>query len=536
MCGIFCILGSECGEAHASFIRGAARGPDHSVAERLNKDVLFGFHRLAINGFGKTSANQPMRIDGCALICNGEIYNWRRLHAQMGEVNVTSSDCEIIVRMYRRYGIRETLLNLDGVFAFVLYDERIDTVYVGRDLFGVRPLFQCRLDPNDDDGGGRGMPGMGFASELKMLSHLQGQRDLVQFPPGTFAEICNNGEVIHGRYAAVRALPTPMVRGQALERVRSALVAAVRKRVANTDREVACLLSGGLDSSLVAAIVAAEIHPRRLHTYSIGMPGSPDTAFAQIAADHIGTIHHRVECTRYDFLEVVPDVIRAIESYDVTTVRASVGHWLVARHIRQHSDAKVILGGDGADECCGGYLYMHAAPSDLAFDVECRRLLENIHLFDLLRADRCLAAHGLEARVPFLDASFVQEYLGVPCAWRRPAPLEKQLLRDAFRGSELLPESILDRKKEAFSDGVSHQSASWFEVLQSHIASSRLASSEKAYYAAIFEECFPGCAAAVPRSWMPRFVHAVDPSARTLGLYGTATTGRVGVGMGVGQA
>ena len=250
--------------------------------------------------------------------------------------------------------------------------------------------------------------------------------------------------------------------------IKHSLINAVKKRVNNTDREITCLLSGGLDSSLIAALVRKVTKNKPLHTWSIGLKGSEDLKYAKIVADHIGSIHHSIQLEEEEFLNAIEKVIYDIESYDTTTVRASVGNWLISKYIKEKSDAKVVFNGDGSDEVTGGYMYFHCAPDELEFDKECRRLLNDIHFFDVLRSDRSISSHGLEARTPFLDRSFVQTYLSIPHEIRyhpKNNQCEKYLLREAFRSMGILPNKILFRTKEAFSDGVSKQARSWFQII-----------------------------------------------------------------------
>jgi asparagine synthase (glutamine-hydrolysing) len=325
--------------------------------------------------------------------------------------------------------------------------------------------------------------------------------------------------------------------GQALAH---ALEEAVAKRL-NTVRQLGACLSGGLDSSLVAAIAARLLSRRgkRLHTYSIGMAGSPDLEHARLVAAHIGSIHHERIVEPEDCLAVIPTVVRAIESFDITTVRASVGNYLVGRLVTETTpDVKVVLNGDGADEVLGGYLYMRAAPDDAAFEAETDRLLREIHRYDVLRSERSMAAHGLESRSPFLDRQFVSVARGLPTDALRPTAriLEKTILRTAFADTGLLPERVLWRRKEAFSDGISRAERSWFEMARAE--GERRAGSggswkraaeaytvnppptaEALWYRQLFHESYPeaAAAAAAPAMWMPRFVAgATDPSARTL--------------------
>jgi asparagine synthase (glutamine-hydrolysing) len=306
-----------------------------------------------------------------------------------------------------------------------------------------------------------------------------------------------------------------------------------------------------LDSSLVTALVN-EFHKQftaePLETYSIGLEGSEDLKNAKIVADYLGTKHTTIQLTEDQFYDAIPDVIKAIESYDTTTVRASIGNYLVARYIANNSQAKVIFNGDGADELCGGYLYMHSAPDAIEFDRETRRLLKDIHMYDVLRSDKSISSNGLEPRTPFLDRSFVQYYLSLHPSLRfHPGKksCEKYLLRTAFskerfmnrEGKPLLPDEILWRKKEAFSDGVSKTSRSLYKVIQEYVSielkfenKDRLASlkvlehntpdtEEKIYYRKLFEEYYPNMSHIVPYFWMPKYVDAVDASARTLEVY-----------------
>jgi asparagine synthase (glutamine-hydrolysing) len=322
-----------------------------------------------------------------------------------------------------------------------------------------------------------------------------------------------------------------------LYNIYSLLCKAVIKRVENTERPVACLLSGGLDSSLVAAIAARHLLKKGivLETYSIGLEGSEDLKYAQIVADHIKSKHTQIVCTEDDFINSIPQVIKDIESYDTTTVRASVGNWNVGKYIKEHSDAKVIFNGDGSDELFGGYLYMNKCPDDIEFDRETRRLLKDIHLFDVQRSDKSISSNGLEPRTPFLDKTFVNYVLSISPNIRNHKnsnECEKFLLRRAFckNDKQILPDEILWRKKEAFSDGVSCHGRSLYQILQEQIAeklnldentNTYLPSieTEKYYYKKIFDKYFLNCAHILPYFWMPKYTNATDPSARTLTFY-----------------
>jgi asparagine synthase (glutamine-hydrolysing) len=313
-----------------------------------------------------------------------------------------------------------------------------------------------------------------------------------------------------------------------------------------TERPIACLLSGGLDSSLITALVN-DFHTRNglpvLETYSIGLEGSVDLQYASIVSDYLGTKHTEIVLTEEEFLDVIPEVIEKIESYDTTTVRASIGNYLLGKYICKHSKAKVMFNGDGSDELTGGYLYFHKAPNAVEFDLECRRLLDDIHLYDVLRSDKSISTHGLEPRTPFLDREWVQSYLSIPAEVRfhsQHKKCEKHLLRSAFskyfnyEGMNILPDAVLWRTKEAFSDGVSKTSRSLYEIIQEHVSNTYIPTItkqnysvntpktlEQQYYREIFESHYDGLGKIVPYFWMPRFIEASDASARTLSIYET---------------
>lgn len=574
MCGIFALLNNSRVFSpkliKRAFMLGLNRGPEQSTLTYVDDDVWMGFHRLAINGLNPASS-QPMTINGITLICNGEIYNYKELYTLLDETPVTDSDCEVIIHLYARYGLEYTLQLLDGVFAFVLHDLRDDTkplLHVARDPYGVRPLYMVVPDilvPCRESI-------VAFASELKVLYHLisgdigNGQVEAFKIShvlPGsyvTFQKTNNydiwflyermkyhtNKFITKNHYLLPHYVNTIVTETIYLENIYKniymTLNEAVRKRVVGTsDRKIACLLSGGLDSSLIVALVK-KYYDGVLETYSIGMPGSEDVKYAESVATYLGTNHTSVIVSEQDFFDAIPEVIQNIESYDTTTVRASVGNYLIGKYIKEHSEAKVIFNGDGSDELTGGYLYFKAAPSDLEFDRECKRLLANIYAFDVLRSDKCISSHGLEPRTPFLDRGFVDYYLSIPVSIRNTnkSGVEKQLLRSAFSLCEpgLLPNAVLWRKKEAFSDGVSSLDKSWFKIIEANVLELVKSKTvvlpvntnyqninvpttlEQQYYRYLYETFYPDTAYIVPYFWMPNFVkNATDASARTLEFY-----------------
>jgi len=543
MCGIFAFLDINCYSGNGKlwdkvkqyFNKGVNRGPEDSrIYLDYKKNIFMGFHRLAINGFGRTESAQPLTKEGCTLICNGEIYNWQILSSLAKVECVSGSDCEIIIHLYKKYGIVQTLQMLDGVFAFILYDRSLGKIIVGRDTYGVRPLFMSTVKKK----GITNILQRVFSSELKMLYPLcrddmldDFNTQIKQFPPGHY--MCFSAEDYNAvpiSFSAPNSFSN-LTEHTPLIRIRDSLISAVEKRIINTDRDITCLLSGGLDSSLITGLVVKLCKEKlnreasSIHTWSIGMNGSEDLKYAKIVADYLGTIHHSIELEESEFLNAIPEVIYAIESDDITTVRASVGNWLISKYIKENSDAKVVFNGDGSDEVCGGYMYFHAAPDPIAFDQECRRLLNDIHYFDVLRSDRSISSHGLEARTPFLDRSFVQNYLSLPCELRchnSNNKCEKYLLREAFAPLQLIPDEVLWRTKEAFSDGVSKQTRSWFEVIQDFASTLYKDKSgleaEKTYYSDIYKKYY-GETICAPYKWMPKFVDATDASARTLNIY-----------------
>jgi asparagine synthase (glutamine-hydrolysing) len=572
MCGIFALLNTDDFYYNSNkqiiseqFEKGQRRGPEFSQLDfSLEFKTITGFHRLAINGLNDKS-NQPIVYNGITLICNGEIYNYKKLYTTMGITPNTDSDCEVIIHLYLKYGIEQTLVMLDGVYSFVLYDFRDSTnnMFIARDPLGVRPLY--KLYNIDDDNNCYQL--YGFASELKCLEHFYNQNHyryrIEQFEPGTYSmfKYGNNlfkyginlwKPVVENKLYFIPTFPISQMvsdikeyKNKLFSRISDELMLAVIKRCNTTDRPVACLLSGGLDSSLIASLVANYFknEGKQIETYSIGLENSEDIKYARTVADYIGSKHTEIILTEDDFFNAIQEVIKAIESYDTTTVRASIGNYLIGKYIAANSEAKVIFNGDGSDELFGGYLYMNKCPDDIEFDKETRRLLKDIHTFDVLRSDKSISSNGLEPRTPFLDRNFVNTILSIPPYFRNHNNFgepEKYLLRNAFKDvvwSEysgwtiMLPEEILWRRKEAFSDGVSSHGRSLYSILQEKIANKlneqeksflqfeANIETEKLYYKQIFDKEFPNLGHILPYFWMPKYTSATDPSARTLEVY-----------------
>lgn len=554
MCGIWAIFGHETSNYLTScehnFVKIQHRGPDAWRIEYDNhvKKTYVGFHRLEI--VDSLYGMQPMKLHRyplVTLICNGEIYNYKRLGVQNGFQYETSCDVEAIIQLYGKFGIKKAVQHLDGVFAFALIDKEKHRVYFVRDPYGVRPLF--RLENADDI--------VAVCSEAKGLidlgHELRSRCKIAPFPPRTIAEyeLLKSGKVRFIKeetYYQIGEKPNfePFIKysdlapSDVLKNIRTLLTGSVKKRLMS-DRRIGCLLSGGLDSSLIAALLVKlakeENLPYKIQSFAVGMGESPDIIAARQVAKHIGTEHHEVLFTPEDVTDVLDNVLYHLETADITTTRASIGMYFVAKYIQDNTDTIVLFSGEGADELAQGYIYFRDAPSAEAGHQESHRLLSDIYMYDGLRADRTTAAHSLELRVPFLDLQFTHYFLSLPAHLRQPKDgIEKHLLRSAFDKEDLLPKNILWRHKEAFSDGVTTVKRSLFNIIQdwvdSRIADEALkrapqifphctpTTKEALYYRMVFEKKFPGCAENfMPYFWMPRWTNVADPSARFIKHY-----------------
>jgi asparagine synthase (glutamine-hydrolysing) len=551
MCGIWACFGTSAPEqTKNATTKVLPRGPE-AIQTLDISNIHLGFTRLAINGL-TDEGMQPM-FDGKSTywICNGEIYNWKDLAARHSiQLSKNTSDTAILGHLWHKLGRNPDIFfkALDGVFALILVDLERNEILVGRDPYGVRPLFQGRDIKTSN---------LYFASEMKALYDCEDQ--ISSFNPGHYATYTITDEaVLRLSYKVYHTVPwlknplwspdAPDGLKEATVALRYALQAAVKKRLM-TERPCAALLSGGIDSSLICSLVQSELKALGkppLKTFSIGFEGSPDLAYARKVAEHIGSDHTEIISTPDEFFNAIPEVVKATETYDITSIRASVGNWMVCREIAKRTDCKVVFNGDGSDEVFGSYLYFFRAPSDEEFEAESANLLENIHMYDVLRSDRSISSHGLEARTPFLDKQFVAVARAIATIWRRPrragmerssgeiadGQVEKWILRKAFEGTGLLPDEVLWRQKEAFSDGVSSKKKSWYEEIQDRIGSSNSNKTttytylppptpEAKYYRDIFTELYGDrCARVLKYFWMPKWSgETTDPSARTLSVY-----------------
>lgn len=522
------------------------RGPDWSGVYASEKAILV-HERLAI--VGVSSGAQPLYNPEKTniLAVNGEIYNHKELAAEL-DVDFTfqtQSDCEVILALYKQKE-PDFLDDLNGIFAFCLYDEENDAYLIGRDHIGIIPLYTG----HDEHGN------FYVASELKALSPIC--KHIEEFPPGHYL-YSKDGKMTPYYKRDWETFDAVKDNSAQAQDVKDALEAAVKRQLM-CDVPYGVLLSGGLDSSVISAITQRFAAKRiedndesdawwpKLHSFSVGLEGSPDLAAAQKVADMIGTIHHPIIFTIQEGIDALREVIYHIETYDVTTIRASTPMYLMARQIKAMG-IKMVLSGEGADELFGGYLYFHKAPNAQEFHEELNRKVSKLHMFDCLRANKSMAAWGVEARVPFLDKEFVDVAMRInpEAKMCKDGKIEKHILREGFDG--YLPDEVLWRQKEQFSDGVGY---SWIDTLKEfvneQVSDQELAnakfkypintpdSKEAYYYRTIFESHFPGDASAecVPHgksvacstpealAWDASFQNNADPSGRAAGVHNDA--------------
>ncbi|WP_422105668.1 asparagine synthase B [Winogradskyella sp.] len=545
MCGIVCAfdIKQKSEELRPQVLEMAKtirhRGPDWSGIYSDDKAIL-AHERLAI--VDPASGKQPLFSEDRKLIlaANGEIYNHRELRAQFPDYKFqTESDCEVILALYKAKG-PEFVDEMNGIFGFAIYDVENDEYFIARDHMGIIPLYM-----------GWDKYGTFYvASELKALEGVCTRIEL--FPPGHYLS-SKDGELVQWYKRDWEAYDAVKDNETSIAEVRQALEDAVHRQLMS-DVPYGVLLSGGLDSSVTSAI-AKKYSQRRieaddkeqawwpqLHSFSVGLEGSPDLAAAKKVADHIGTVHHEIKFTIQEGLDAVKDVIYQLETYDITTIRASTPMYLMARVIKSMG-IKMVLSGEGADELFGGYLYFHKAPNAQEFHEETVRKLSKLHMYDCLRANKSLAAWGIEGRVPFLDKEFMDVAMRINPQDKMITGerMEKWVVRKAFE--DMLPESVAWRQKEQFSDGVGY---SWIDTLKAivekEISDEQMANAhfrfpiqtpqnkEEYYYRTIFEGHFPSDAAAlsVPQEpsvacstkialeWDEAFKNMNDPSGRAV--------------------
>ena len=502
------------------FDRTISRGPDMSRIIETPSGWLC-FHRLAIMGLTEAGM-QPFELDGDYVVCNGEIYGFRPLKRQLEEKGYqfqSGSDCEILLPLFREYGL-SMFSRMDAEFALIIYDSMTDSLIAARDPIGIRPLYYGY----DSDGA------ILFASEAKNLVGLCER--ILPFPPGHYYK--DGRFVCYRDPAAVQRVSSDDLE-TACGHIHDKLVAGIEKRL-DADAPVGFLLSGGLDSSLVCA-VAARLSRKPIKTFSIGMDlDAIDLKYARQVADYIGSDHTEVIITKDDVLEALPHVVELLGTFDITTIRASIGMYLVCKYIHEHTDLRVLLTGEISDELFG-YKYTDFAPSAEEFQKEAQKRIRELHMYDVLRADRCISVNSLEARVPFGDLDFVEYVMALdPEMKRNHYGKGKYLLRHAFEGDYLPPE-ILMREKAAFSDAVGHSMVDdlkayaeeqytdqEFQRRAQRFDHARPFTKESLLYRELFERFYPGQAEMIVDFWMPNKTWAgcdvTDPSARVLSNYG----------------
>ena len=508
------------------------RGPDNTkmLEFRFNNTYFYiAFHRLKIVQSDKTG-DQPFVIEKnnkrYILICNGEIYNYKSLVKQF-QLSENQSDCYCILELFIEFGLDRTMQLIEGEFCFVLLELDLKSldfkIYSSRDLFGIRALHYGFTEET-----------MVFGSELKSINPLTIGH---VFPPRNYFYSHNLQSFSFRYYYNLATFPHKLEmhndENEIYRNLNRLLRQAVEKRLQCDDHiEIGCLLSGGLDSSLVSAITAEFLRKRniRLKTFSIGFENSEDLKYAKVVADFIGSEHYEIVKTEQDFLNEIENVIYVTETYDITTIRASVGQYLACKYVKENTNVKILLIGDGSDELFNGYKYNYLNKDPIAAHYDTLRLLTEIHLYDVLRSDRGISSNGIEGRVPFLDKELVEYVLNVDSKLRMPVKgerMEKYILRKAFDNDNLLPQEVLWRRKEAFSDAVSNvKTKLWYQVIQDwvetlHFENKRYdylkpVDKESEYYRYVFEQFFPNNYVILSHYWLPRWVNVKNPSARII--------------------
>ena len=522
MCSImgYCSRSAAFDVFKKGFDKTISRGPDDSRIVDTG-DGFLGFHRLAIMGL-TPSGMQPFKLGKSYVVCNGEIYGFEKLKQELSKKYAfeSDSDCEILLPLYKEYGT-EMFAMLDAEFACIIYDGEAKEYIAARDPIGIRPLYYG-YDKNG---------AIIFTSEAKNLVELTDK--IMPFPPGhyykggqfvCYCDIAKVDAVCHDDLETV------------CRNIHDKLVAGVEKRLV-ADAKVGFLLSGGLDSSLVCAI-AAKKSKEPIKTFAIGMSEDAiDLKYAKQVAEYIGSEHKEVFMTPDEVLESLETVIQLLGTYDITTIRASMGMYLVCKAIHEQTDIRVLLTGEISDELFG-YKYTDFAPDAAAFQEESQKRIRELHMYDVLRADRCISVNSLEARVPFGDIDFVKYVMSIDSELKlNKYGKGKYLLRHAFEEGDYLPEEILWREKAAFSDAVGHSMVDYlkeyaegtysdeeFESLCMKYAYARPFTKESLLYREIFERYYPGQAEMVVDFWMPNKewegCDVNDPSARVLSNYG----------------
>ncbi len=525
MCGILVLpksVGREAVEKSLAKIR--HRGPD-AVQIQLEQDYYFGFNRLSIMDLSN-SGNQPFNSNSHILVCNGEIYNHRKLKNNYKFAYQSESDCEVLLPMLQLHDIKTLSDKLDAEYSMVALNKKSNEIVASRDPLGIRPLFYGYHEGK-----------ICFASEAKCLIDICDK--IETFPPGY---IYRDGKFEQYSFLTRERVDYCTDMHEILKGIRETLVEGTLKRL-DSDAPIGFLLSGGLDSSLVCSIAQKHLD-NPIKTFAIGLDYKPiDLAYAKVVADYLGTDHTEVIFTNDDIFKNLRELIYTLETWDITTIRAAMGMYLISKYIRENTDIKVLMTGEVSDELFG-YKYTDFAPTPEEFQKEAKKRIDEIYMYDVLRADRTISAHAIEARVPFSDKYFVDFVMSIdPKIKMNSTGVGKHLLRRAFEdGEEYLPKDILYREKAAFSDAVGHGLVDELkaaaermytdDVFDKKVAQydfSAPVSKEALMYREIFRELFPQQDHLIKSYWLPNQTwdncNVTDPSARALPNYGNSGSG-----------
>lgn len=550
MCGIFFYYGIKYIKSKIlldSFYKISYRGPDDTVElYNIINNINFGFHRLSINGLDKESG-QPLINNNIYCICNGEIYNYAILAKEFNITLKTNSDCEIIIHLYNILGFHAMVKRLEGVFSLVLYDAELNNTFIARDPVGIRPLFFGTIKNSSNE--------YIFASEAKCLyNELINLNSIIQCKPGAYYCINSAGDLSApikyiNLYNKNYRLSYTDFQYELKKRIEHSI--DVRSNI--SDRPVGALLSGGIDSSIVAMVSLSKL--KKLRTFSIGLEGGGDLIPARMAAEAIGSFHTEVIFTIEEGLAAIDEIIRILETPDITTIRASLPMYLLSKYIKNNTDITVVLSGEGPDEVLGGYLYNHNAPNSFEFQNDAIMRIKELPYYDVLRSDRSTASNSLEVRVPLLCKNIVKLAMGTNPDYRNPNSeynknIEKYVLRTAFSDlKEYIPDAteeqvkkwnvIINRPKEAFSDGVGYDWKLSLKNLADKFVSdddflNRLniypvmtpENKEAFMYRVIYEKYYsrPSGIPLVYKYWLPTWSkHGGDPSATVLDIHSKRT-------------
>lgn len=523
MCSIFAYRGKEFSQDQLReyMERTHSRGPDMDRMEEFDGGVM-GFQRLSIMGLTE-SGMQPFNLNGNKLVCNGEIYGFRPIKAELEKeyTFASDSDCEILLPMYEKYG-PEMFAKLDAEYALIIYDAKRKSLVAARDPIGIRPLFYGHTREG----------GIVFASEAKNLTGLVDK--IFPFPPGHY--YIDGNFICYSDVSVAKEYSEDGLE-EACKKIKEKLTKGIEKRL-DSDAPLGFLLSGGLDSSLVCA-VSQKLLDKPIKTFAIGMSTDAiDLKYAKEVADYIGSDHTEVIITADDVIKALPDVVKLLGTFDITTIRASIGMYLVCKAIHETTDIRVLMTGEISDELFG-YKYTDFAPDAESFQREASKRIKELYMYDVLRADRCISVNSMEARVPFGDLDFVKYVMSInPKLKMNTYNKGKYLLRHAFEG-DYLPYDILMREKAAFSDAVGHSMVDYLkayaeekytdEEFKEKIKKYTHAApftKESLLYRELFEEYYPGQAEMIADFWMPNKswegCNVNDPSARVLANYGAS--------------